>query len=82
MPGFQAERWSGKGVRMRTHSSLLTLFLEIATPGAMRRSRPAGGEAGGAQTSSLRPAPRPFQLHPLVEPQVLHFMQVPLRTSV
>ena len=22
------------------------------------------------------------QLHPLVEPQVLHFMQVPLRTSV
>src|SRR5476649_2696728 len=24
----------------------------------------------------------PVQLHPLVEPQVLHFMQVPLRTRV
>ena len=26
--------------------------------------------------------PRPFQLQPEVPPQVLHFMQVPLRTSV
>jgi hypothetical protein len=26
--------------------------------------------------------PAMFQLHPLVPPQVLHFMQVPFRTSV
>jgi hypothetical protein len=25
--------------------------------------------------------PSPLQLHPLVPPQVLHFMQVPLRTN-
>jgi len=29
-----------------------------------------------------RTRPVSFQLHPLVDPQVLHFMQVPLRTSV
>lgn len=34
----------------------------------------------GAEGSPFR-APSP-QLHPLVAPQVLHFMQVPLRTSV
>ncbi len=28
------------------------------------------------------PAPKLVQLQPLVAPQVLHFMQVPLRTSV
>lgn len=38
-----------------------------------------GTVADAAPFASDRPTD---QLHPLVPPQVLHFMQVPLRTSV
>jgi len=39
------------------------------------------GEAFACQIL-LRASSRSLQLQPLVPPQVLHFMQVPLRTSV
>ena len=39
----------------------------------------AGQALPGVPPGMIAPAP---QLHPLVPPQVLHFMQVPLRTSV
>jgi hypothetical protein len=40
------------------------------------------GDGRGAVVQHRAPTPLPGQLHPLVAPQVLHFRQVPLRTSV
>gem|GEM_PF-6385708 len=47
-------------------------------------TRPRTGATGTGFFSTVRRAARArmAQLQPLVPPQVLHFMQVPLRTSV
>ncbi len=52
----------------------------------LRRRGPAAGNGRPPQRGRpgvvAGPSPRLAQLQPLVPPQVLHFMQVPLRTSV
>ena len=48
-------------------------------PEAALSQRPVRWADGGPADSRTR---QPVQLQPLVPPQVLHFMQVPLRTSV
>ena len=39
-------------------------------------------QTGADKAGAFAPTMPTFQLQPLVPPQVLHFMQVPLRTSV
>ena len=48
-------------------------------PSASPDGAPSGAAIGGLRNSPFQPA---RQLHPSVWPQVMHFMQVPLRTMV